>query len=215
MFFWYFYGKILLIKLFVLNSMILLKISNSLCASKIVVGTVLLGISCEYVTNNRKESVTTATAPIKETSTNTNIATNDQPTAEIVVPPSPTLDKTHTRSMSLVHLNKLINKQDLCQPSTLPTVDGGDELNETSFRDADDNYQCLINDQNCPPVPIFSKPSASTANNTDNINNNNNSTSSTDKDEGIVFTAQPLGPSRKPDLNNVERYKMCGNSIII
>ncbi|CAF0897792.1 unnamed protein product [Rotaria sp. Silwood1] len=182
-----------------------------LFATKIAIGTILLGISCEYVTNNRKDSLN-ITIPIKEQMTNT---TNDVPTIEITTTLTQPIEKTHTRSMSLVHLNQLLNKQTLSESTTLPSVDGGDELNETSFRDADDNYQCLINDQNCPPVSTFSKTSISTINTNDNINNNNASTILTDKDDGIVFTAQTSTTNKKQDLNDVERYKMCGNSIII
>ncbi|CAF4439782.1 unnamed protein product, partial [Rotaria socialis] len=185
-----------------------------LFATKLAVGTILLGVSCEYITNNRKETITSA-APIKEQMANTNVTTSDQSTAETTAIITQPIEKTHTRSMSLVHLNKLISKQELCQPSTLPSVDGGDELNETSFRDADDNYQCLTNDQNCPPVLIFSKASTSNMSNIENINNNNSSTITTNTDEGIVFTAQSSTPNRKQDLNDVQRYKMCGNSIII
>jgi hypothetical protein len=119
--------------------------------------------------------------------------------------------------MSLVHLNELINQKRPSEPPTLAPIEGGDELNETSFRDADDNYQCLINDQNCPPVSNFSKSSTPGINNNENTNNNNSSTTLTtitNKDEGIVFTAQTSTTNKKQDLNEVERYKMCGNSII-
>jgi hypothetical protein len=127
------------------------------------------------------------------------------------------LEKGHTRSVSLVHLNELINQKRPSEPPTLPPVDGGDELNETSFRDADENYHCLINDQNCPPVSNFSKASTPAININENINTNNSSTTLstiTNNDEGIIFTAQTSTTNKKGDLDNVERYKMCGNSII-
>ncbi|CAF0985255.1 unnamed protein product [Rotaria sordida] len=185
-----------------------------LLASKIAVGTILLGISSEYVMNNRKDSSNTI-IPIKEQMTNT---TNDLPTVEMMTTTTITqpIEKTHTRSMSLVHLDQLYNKQVLSESTTLSSVDGGDELNETSFRDADDNYQCLINDQNCPPVSNFSKASIPTIHINDNGNNNNNNTSTilTDKNDGSIFTSQTSTTNKTTELNNVERYKMCGNSII-
>jgi hypothetical protein len=184
---------------------------NSLLASKIAIGTILLGISSEYVNNNRKESPGSALS-VKEQ------VTNDPPVVETTTILAQPIEKSHTRSMSLVHLNELVNQKSLSDQSTLPVVDGGDELNETSFRDADDNYQCLTNDQNCPPLSNFSKSSTSAINNNENTNNNNSSTILTtiiNTDEGIVFTAQPSTTNKKTDLNNVERYKMCGNSIII
>jgi hypothetical protein len=127
------------------------------------------------------------------------------------------LEKGHTRSVSLVHLNELINQIRPSEPPTLPSVDGGDELNETSFRDADENYHCLINDQNCPPVSNFSKASTPAININENTNTNNSSTALstiTNNDDGITFTAQTSTTNKKGDLDNVERYKMCGNSII-
>jgi len=175
-----------------------------------------LGISSEYVNNSRKESIG-STLSVKEQVINTTTTTNDPPTIEITTIVTQPLEKTHTRSMSLVHLNELINQKRPSEPPTLAPIDGGDELNETSFRDADDNYQCLINDQNCPPVSNFSKSSTPGINNNENMNNNNSSTTLTtitNKDEGIVFTAQPSTTNKKQDLNDVERYKMCGNSII-
>ncbi|CAF0927937.1 unnamed protein product [Rotaria sordida] len=186
-----------------------------LLASKIAVGTILLGISSEYVMNNRKDSSNTI-IPIKEQMTNT---TNDLPTVEMMTTTTITqpIEKTHTRSMSLVHLDQLYNKQVLSESTTLSSVDGGDELNETSFRDADDNYQCLINDQNCPPVSNFSKASIPTIHINDNGNNNNNNNTSTiltDKNDGSIFTSQTSTTNKTTELNNVERYKMCGNSII-
>jgi hypothetical protein len=184
---------------------------NSLLASKIAVGTILLGISCEYVNNNRKESVG-STLAVREQ------VTNDPPVVETTTMLAQPIEKAHTRSLSLVHLNELIHQKSLSDQPTLPVVDGGDELNETSFRDADENYQCLTNDQNCPPVSNFSKAATPAINNNENLNNNNSSTTLTtitNTDEGIVFTAQSSTTNKKPDLNNVERYKMCGNSIII
>ena len=200
---------------------------SSLLASKIAVGTILLGISCEYVNNNRKES-TGSTLSVREQVSNTTTTTNDPPVVETTTATTVTqpLEKAHTRSMSLVHLNELVNQKRLSESPTLAPIDGGDELNETSFRDADDNYQCLINDQNCPPTPNFSKASTPGFANLDNAANTNNSTTLTtitNKDEGIVFTAQTssssttttaaaTGTNKKSDLDNVERYKMCGNS---
>lgn len=187
---------------------------KSLFASKIAVGTILLGISSELVANNRKDSVNII-APVKEQITNSSAGANELPTIETTIMPTQTIEKSHTRSMSLEHINKLLIKQTVSNSSTLSPIDGGDELNETSFRDADDNYQCLINDQNCPPVSTFSKASTPGLNTNENINNNNSSSSVTNKDEGIVFTVPLSTTNKKPDLNNVERYKMCGNSIIV
>ncbi len=172
-----------------------------------------MGISSEYVNNTRKESIG-STLPIKEQVTNATTTTNDLPTVETTTIVTQPLEKTHTRSMSLVHLNELVNQNRLLESPTLAPIEGGDELNETSFRDADDNYQCLINDQNCPPVTNFSKASSPGINNNENMINNN-STTIINKDEGIVFTAQTSTTNKKPDLDNVERYKMCGNSIIV
>jgi len=183
-------------------------------ASKVAVGTILLGISCEYVTNNRKETLG-STISIKEQVTNAATAASDSSTTETTTLITQPLEKTHTRSMSLVHLNQLVNQIRPPETPTLPPIDGGDELNETSFRDADDNYQCLINDQNCPPVSNFLKSSTPGINSNENTNNNNSSTIITNKDEGIVFTTQTSITNKKPDLDNVERYKMCGNSIIV
>ncbi len=175
-----------------------------------------MGISSEYVNNSRKESIG-STISVKEQVINATTNTNDPPTIEITTIVTQPLEKAHTRSMSLVHLNELINQKRPSEPPTLAPIEGGDELNETSFRDADDNYQCLINDQNCPPVSNFSKSSTPGINNNENTNNNNSSTTLTtitNKDEGIVFTAQTSTTNKKQDLNEVERYKMCGNSII-
>lgn len=187
-------------------------------ASKVAVGIVLLGKSSEYVNNNRKDSVG-STLSVKEQATNaSSTSTNDIPTVEITASVVQPLEKTHTRSMSLVHLNKLMNQKRSSEPPLLAPIEGGDELNETSFRDADDNYQCLINDQNCPPVSNFSKASTpannNNNNNNENINNNNSSTITEDTDEGIVFTTQTSITKQKTDLDDVERFKMCGNSII-
>jgi len=194
----------------------------SLLASKIAVGTILLGISSEYVNNNRKES-TGSTLSIKEQTSNAATTTNDPPVVETTTILAQPLEKGHTRSMSLVHLNELVNQKRPSESPTLAPIDGGDELNETSFRDADDNYQCLINDQNCPPVSNFSKALTPGITNNENATSNNSSTTLatiTNKDEGIVFTAQTSSSTtttanKKQDLNNVERYKMCGNSIVI
>ena len=191
-------------------------------ATKVAIGTILLGISCEYVNNNRKESIATTT-PAKEQASSSSTSTNDPPIVETTTILTVPLEKTHIRSLSLVHLNELALQIRPSQPTTLPPVDGGDELNESSFRDADDNYQCLTNDQNCPPVSTFSK--ALTPGLTNNDPSNTNSSSNplatiNNKDEGIVFTTQTSTTSttaaaKKQDLNDVERYKMCGNSIII
>jgi hypothetical protein len=176
-----------------------------------------LGISSEYVNNNRKDSMGSTTS-IKEQVTNATTAINDPPTTETAMLTIPPIEKVHTRSMSLVHLNELIHQIRPSEPPALPSVDGGDELNETSFRDADDNYQCLINDQNCPPASSFSKASTPGIITSENANNNNNSstllTTITNKDEGIVFTTQTSITNKNAGLDNVERYKMCGNSII-
>ena len=152
-----------------------------------------MGISSEYVNNNRKD-IFVNTISTKEQGTNVTVVTNDPPTVEIATIIAQPIEKTHTRSMSLVHLSELVNQKRPSEPPTLPSVDGGDELNETSFRDADDNYQCLINDQNCPPVSTFTKastPSLITSENT-NTNNNNTTLLTTiiNKDEGIIFTTQ-------------------------
>ncbi|CAF1372046.1 unnamed protein product [Adineta steineri] len=194
-----------------------------LLATKTFVGTVLLGISCEYVNNSRKDSLG-STISIKEQVANAMSTTNDSSNAETTTIVTQTIDKVHTRSMSLVHLNELVNQKRPSVPPALPAVDGGDELNETSFRDADDNYQCFINNQNCPPISNFSKASTPGININENINNNNSSTALstiTNSDDGIVFTASSSSSStstttanKNPDLDNVERYKMCGNSII-
>ena len=128
------------------------------------------------------------------------------------------LEKSHARSLSLVHLNELVIQKRPTETNTTTVDDTGDELNETSFRDADDNYQCLINDQNCPPVSNFSKGSTPTP-----ISNETNATNINpmplsainNKDEGIVFNTQASANIKKPELNDVERFKMCGNSIII
>ena len=161
--------------------------SSSLFASKVAVGTILLGISCEYVCNSRKES-TGGTMSIKEQvsndsnsigdtqvseapSTNNTTTTTTTTTAATAAAPTTTtttttttflvqsLEKSHTRSISLVHLNELVNQLRASEPTDLPSIEGGDELNETSCRGADDNYHCLINDQNCSPTPNFSKSS--------------------------------------------------------
>lgn len=188
--------------------------SLSLLASKIAVGTILLGISSEYVNNNRKDSVG-STLSVKEQVTNpTSTVTNDPPVVEITMLVPQPLEKTHTRSMSLADLNGLVNQKRPSEPPSLASVDGGDELNETSFRDADDNYHCLINDQNCPPVSNFSKASTPGISNNENTSNTSSSTVKSNEDEGIVFTTQTSTTNNKPDLNDVERYKMCGNSII-
>ena len=200
---------------------------SSLVASKVAVGTILLGISSEYVNNNRKENTGSAVS-VREQVSNGTTTINDPPIVETTtttIVPQP-LEKGPTRSMSLVHLNELVNQKRASESPTLAPIDGGDELNETSFRDADDNYQCLINDQNCPPTPNFSKASTPGFANLDNVTNTNSSTSLTtitNKDEGIVFTTQvsssttaaATATNKKPDLDDVERYKMCGNSIII
>ncbi len=176
-----------------------------------------MGISSEYVNSSRKESTGT-TLSIKEQVTNpVTITVNDQPMVETTTIVAQPLEKTHTRSMSLVHLNELVNQKRPSESPTLAPIEGGDELNETSFRDADDNYQCLINDQNCPPVSNFSKSLTPAITNNENINNNNNISTiltTINKDEGIVFTTQTSTTNKKTDLNDVERYKMCGNSII-
>ena len=220
--------------------------SSSLFASKVAVGTILLGISCEYVCNSRKES-TGGTMSIKEQvsndsnsigdtqvseapSTNNTTTTTTTTTAATAAAPTTTttttflvqsLEKSHTRSISLVHLNELVNQLRASEPTDLPSIEGGDELNETSFRDADDNYHCLINDQNCPPTPNFSKASTPSNLNETNVNSNSSSalTTITNKDDGIVFNVPPsttntTADKKKPDLNDVERFKMCGNSII-
>lgn len=182
-------------------------------------GTILLGISIEYVNNNRKESTGSALT-VKEQVSNTTTTINDPPVVETTTIVAQPLEKGHTRSMSLVHLNELVNQKRPSESPTLAPIDGGDELNETSFRDADDNYQCLINDQNCPPVSNFSKASTPGTTNNENPMINISSTALTtitNKDEGIVFTAQSSSTTanKKADLDNVERYKMCGNSIVI
>ena len=196
-------------------------ISFSLLASKIALGTILLGISCEYVTNSRKEGVGSSVS-VREPTNSISTSTNDPPVVETTTTTlvGQPLEKGHARSMSLVHLNELGNQKRPSEPPSLAPIEGGDELNETSFRDADDNYQCLINDQNCPPTPNFVKASTPSFNINENVATSTNSTALntiTNKDEGIVFTAQPTTAptARKSDLNDVERYKMCGNSIII
>ena len=192
--------------------------SLSLLASKVAVGIILLGVSSEYVNNSRKESTGSALTS-KEQVTNPVTTTNDPPVVDTLTVVGQPLEKGHTRSISLVHLNELLNQKRPSESPTLAPIDGGDELNETSFRDADDNYQCLTNDQNCPPVSTFSKASSPGITSNENPVSNINSTALsaiTNIDEGIVFTAPPASPTaKKPDLNNVERYKMCGNSIVI
>ena len=122
--------------------------------------------------------------------------------------------------MSVVDLNELVNQRRtaLSSSAKLPVPEGGDELNETSFRDAEDNYQCLINDQNCPPVPNFSKSSTSNLNNVEMTSNTINSVPFTpivNKDDGLVFNVSNSTANKKTDIADVERFKMCGNSIII
>lgn len=133
-----------------------------LFATKIAIEVILLGISCEYVNNNRKESVSNNTAS-KETS-NVNVTTSN--TESIIADSAPIiatpLEKSHARSMSLVDLNELANQKRTTETNTLPVDDVGDELNEISFRDAEDNYQFLSNDQNCPPIVNFCKSSSTT-----------------------------------------------------
>lgn len=187
-------------------------------------GTILLGISSEYVTNSRKEGVGSSVS-VRESTISTTAITNDPPVIEATIATTTLvgqpLEKGHARSISLVHLNELVNQKRPSEPPSLAPIEGGDELNETSFRDADDNYQCLINDQNCPPTPNFVKASTPSFNINENIVSSTTSTALnpiTNKDEGIVFTAQPsvtTTTTKKPDLNDVERYKMCGNSIVI
>lgn len=222
-FFWYIDRTILVVRVFSLF------ISFSLLASKIALGTILLGISCEYVTNSRKEGVGSSVS-VREPTNSISTSTNDPPVVETTTTTTTAtttttlvgqpLEKGHARSVSLLHLNELVNQKRPSEPPSLAPIEGGDELNETSFRDADDNYQCLINDQNCPPTPNFVKAATPSF----NINENNvvstNSTALntiTNIDEGIVFNAQPSAATtaKKSDLNDVERYKMCGNSIII
>ena len=192
-------------------------ISFSLLASKIAIGTILLGISSEYVNNSRKENIGSSVS-VREQTNGTSITTNDPPTSETTTLIGQPLEKGHVRSISMVHLNELVNQKRPSEPPALAPIEGGDELNETSFRDADDNYQCLINDQNCPPTPNFSKASTpfNTNDNPANASNSTTLTSITNKNEGIVFAAQgsTTTTNKKPDLNDVERYKMCGNSII-
>ena len=190
---------------------------NSLLASKIAIGTLLLGISSEYVNNNRKESVASAPS-VKEQLINAVAAANDPPPVDVTTAIAQPLEKAHARSMSLVHLSELANQKRISEPPSLPTVDGGDEMNETSFRDADDNYQCFINDQNCPPVSTFSKAATPGPTTVDSATGSSSATALTaigNKDEGIVFTTQTSVTNKKTDLNDIERYKMCGNSIII
>lgn len=190
---------------------------SSLFATKVAVGTILLGISCEYVSTCRKES-SSNTNVTKEPVNNPIPASNERLALETTpVATASTIDKSHGRSMSVVDLNELVHQRKPA-PSKLPVVEGGDELNETSFRDAEDNYQCLINDQNCPPVPHFSKASSSNPTNTEPSSSNSNAvpfTTISNKDEGIVFTTSTSTANKKTDIKDVERFKMCGNSIII
>jgi len=191
-----------------------------LFATKIAVGTILLGISCEYVSTCRKESIST-TNVTKETVTNITVTNNERLSVEPMINMSTsTIDKSHGRSMSVVDLNELVNQRRtaLSSSAKLPVPEGGDELNETSFRDAEDNYQCLINDQNCPPVPNFSKSSTSNLNNVEMTSNTINSVPFTpivNKDDGLVFNVSNSTANKKTDIADVERFKMCGNSIII
>lgn len=191
---------------------------SSLLASKIAIGTILLGISSEYVTNSRKDNIGSSVS-VREQTNSASITTNDPSTVETTTLIGQPLEKGHVRSVSMMHLNELVNQKRPSEPPALAPIEGGDELNETSFRDADDNYQCLINDQNCPPTPNFSKASTpfNINENSANASNSTALTSITNKDEGIVFTAQSGASTtnKKPDLNDVERYKMCGNSIVI
>lgn len=170
----------------------------------------------------RKESLST-TNVTKETVTTAVVTNNDrlsvEPMINVIAPA--TIDKSHGRSMSVVDLNELVNQRRPTASSSsakLLVPEGGDELNETSYRDAEDNYQCLINDQNCPPVSNFSKSATSTSINAETVSSNPNSvpfTSIVNKDEGIVFATPNATTNKKTDIADVERYKMCGNSIII
>ena len=163
--------------------------------------------------NNRKDNVSN-TVSTKEQVTATTTGTNESTAVHTMTIGTYPIEKAQTRSISLLQLNKLIDKQAYSQPPTLPPIDGGDELNETSFRDADDNYQCLINDQNCPPISNFSKVSTSSSTNSESMNNTNGSPVSMNKDDRTVFATSPSTANKKTDLDSVERFKMCGNSIV-
>ena len=175
------------------------------------------------MSNCRKESIST-TNVTKEPVTNVVVANNDRLSVEPMMNvTTSTIDKSHGRSMSVVDLNELVNQRRTAPSSSsssakLPVPEGGDELNETSFRDAEDNYQCLINDQNCPPAPNFSKSSTSNLTNVETTITTNNPVPFTpivNKDEGIVFATTNATTNKKTDIADVERFKMCGNSIII
>jgi hypothetical protein len=79
-----------------------------LLATKIVVGIILLGVSCEYVNNNRRES-TGSTTINKEQVPGMMAGVTEPPIAETTTLLAASLEKAHTRSVSLLHLNELVS----------------------------------------------------------------------------------------------------------
>ncbi|CAF0842080.1 unnamed protein product [Didymodactylos carnosus] len=183
--------------------------------TKVAVGIILLGISTKYVIDNKKDSTTSVTVPTtKDGKDNSNIIT-------AAVQATSTLhhddiyeekDKLHVRSLSVSSdletrnsnpfigdFNNNSNKNDINLLSTT-----NENLNETSFRDAPDNYGCLLTDQCCIPTQTFLKNEKS--------NENNSGDQMTMTISTVISSSSKAKTSS--DLDDIERFKMCGNSII-